>query len=157
MTLFALFRRRTPVPAPECASPAVSRILAAYRAWAAANAMAVGLGGRLHIEGRVHGRHVAVDPGVPGRIPHWVDVTVVAALRGTVNVVVTRVTETDDPVTAAMRALFDHPILGPELRAIVVAPRVVRLRLAPGAPPEIVELAVSCVAAALRNVFGAAS
>jgi len=160
MSLLALFRRLTPVPPPpssaEPFSPAVMRIVHAYRAWAAENGLAVGFGGRLHIEGRVHGRHVAIDPGVPARVPSWVDVLVVASVREGANVVVTRMTATTDPLCAAMRAWFDHPILEPELRAIVVAPRMIRLRFAPGAPPEIVEVAMRCVAAALRNVFGAA-
>ena len=158
MSLLALFRRLTPLPPapePEPLSPAVVRIVHAYRAWAAENGLAVGFGGRLHIEGKIHGRHVAIDPGVPSRVPSWVDVLVVASVRDAANVVVTRMTETTDPLCAALRAWFDHPILGPELRAIVVLPRMIRLRFAPGAPPEIAEVAVRCVAAALRNVFGA--
>lgn len=128
-----------------------------YRAWARARGHAVSEADGLRIRGAIAGRDALVDPGIDGRAPGWVIVTVQVALPAAESVLVTRASRASNEVTSAIRALFDDEAIGPDLRAISVASRHVRLRLAPGAPPDAVEAAVGAVAHALRTLYASPS
>lgn len=143
-------RHAGPEPSSEDARAAIARM---YRGWARARGLEIEQVQGLRINGTVSGRDVVIDPGIDGRAPGWVQVTVVVALPAAVSVLVTRATPAGDELTAAVRSLFDDEDIGPELRAISVAPRHLRLRLAPGAPPDVVETAVGAVARALRMLY----
>lgn len=150
MTFWRWFSSSTAGPGPDDACVSIRRM---YRAWGASRGLAIDDGASLRIRGVVGGRHVVVDPGVDGRAPGWVQVTVFVALPSAPNLLVTRATPVSDELTSAVRGLFDDEDIGPELRAISVAPRHLRLRLAPGASPELAETAVSAVARTLRTLY----
>jgi hypothetical protein len=146
-----LFGLAVPAPIASEATPE-GRIAASFRTWAAANALRIGESTGLRLSGRLGGRDVVVDPGIDGAHPGWVQVTIAVALPSVKPLLVTRVTRTPDFATTRIRALFDDADLGPELRAISVGPHHVRLRLAPGASPRIVEHAVHAVSNAMRAI-----
>lgn len=149
--LFSSLWRRPPPPEPALEASVLVRD--AYRAWARGAGHAIAERGGVRIRGTVAGRRVVVDPGIDGRVPGWVQVTVAVSLPSAPPLLVTRATERRHPLTAAVRALFDDPHIGAELRAISVAPGHLRLRLAPGAEPVVVERAVAAAAAALRELY----
>ncbi len=147
-------RDSAPEPGRDEACDAIGRI---YLGWARAHGLAIEQGEGLRVRGSVAGRNVVVDPGVDGRAPGWVQVTVGVALPAAASALVTRATPRRDELTSAVRALFDDADIGAELRAISVAPRHLRLRLAPGASPDVVETAVAAVARALRTLYAPTS
>lgn len=148
-----LFGFATPsrFPAPTEASPQ-GRIAAAFRKWASAHDLRIRENTGLRLVGRLGGRDVVVDPGIDGAHPGWVVVTIAVALPSAKPVLVTRATRTRDFATSRIRALFDDADLGPDLRAISVGPHHVRLRLAPGASPRIVEQAVHAIGDTMRTI-----
>ena len=132
-----------------------AQIADTFRAWASARGLHVRGASGLSIVGRIAGRDVTVDPGLAGEHPGWVVVTIAVALPSVKPIFVTRATRTPDFATTRIRALFDDGDIGPELRAISVGPHYVRLRLAPGAAPSIVEHAVHAVGDAMRFIHAA--
>jgi hypothetical protein len=98
---------------------------------------------------------VVVDPGIDGVHPGWVQVTIAVALPSAKPLLVTRATRASDFVTSRIRALFDDADLGADLRAISVGPHHVRLRLAPGASPRVVEQAVHAIGDTMRTIHAA--
>lgn len=142
-----------PAPAPGSEQDPCAVVARIYAGWARARGLRVEAATGLRVRGEVGGRHVEIDPGIDGRAPGWVQVTVVVALPAAPSMLVTRATPPRDELTASVRSLFDDPDIGPELRAISLAPRHLRLRLAPGAPPDVVETAVAAVARALRTLY----
>lgn len=146
----------SPRPSPPSDSSARGRIERAYRAWAGSHAMRVSsASGRLRISGRIDGRDVVVDPGIDGAHPGWVQITVGVALSSITPALVTRATRASSFAVARLRALFDDRDLGPELRALTVGARHVRMRLAPGASPLVIEHAVRAVAEVMRTIHAA--
>jgi hypothetical protein len=141
---------REPPPGRDDACACIARM---YAGWARGRGLRIDDRPGLRIRGAVGGRHVLIDPGIDHRVPGWVQVTVVVALPAASSLLVTRATSPRDAITAAVRALFDDPHIGPELRAISVAPHHLRLRLAPGAAPDVVEIAVAAVARTLRALY----
>jgi len=144
-----------PTPAP---TPAHRAIAAAFRAWAEARHLRVvdaepSSHHCFRIAGRLAGRDVVVDPGIDGQVPGWVQVTVAVAIPDAKPLLVTRVTPIIDAATFHVRALFDDRDLGPELRAITLSPRHLRLRLAPGTSPDLVEHAVARIGETLRVLY----
>lgn len=136
-------------------SPADRAIAAAFVAWAHDRGLEVCHREKgLRVAGTVAGRSVVVDPGIDGPVPGWVQVTIAVAFPAAKPLLVTRATAAHDAATAAVRALFDAPDLGPELRAISVSLRHLRLRLAPGASPIVVESAVRAVGETMRTLHG---
>jgi hypothetical protein len=133
------------------------RIAAEFREWATGLALRVreNSGTGLRVVGRLGGREVVVDPGIDGAHPGWVQLTIGVALPALKPMLVTRATCPGDFAIARIRALFDDPDLGPELRAISVGPHHIRLRLAPGASPRIVEHAVRAVGETMRIIHAA--
>lgn len=127
---------------PDAAACAIG---ATYRAWARVHGLVASEGAGLRICGALGGSGVIVDPGIDRGVAHWVEVTVEATRPETPGLLVTRATAAGHPAAAALRRLFDGPFLGPELRAITIAPSYVRVSLAPGAPPEAVEAAVAAL------------
>lgn len=139
-------------------SPAHRAIAAAFRAWAEARSLRV-VDAEPHshhsfrVVGRLAGRDVVVDPGIDGRVPGWVQVTVAVSIPEAKPLLVTRTTPITDAPIFHVRALFDDAELGPELRAITLSPRQLRLRLAPGASPDLVEHAVRRIGETLRVLY----
>lgn len=150
---FGLFASPRTKASPE--GPISAQIAGAFRRWATAHGFQIRTSDALSIKGRIAGRDVTVDPGIDGEHPGWVVVTIAVALPSVTPIFVTRVTRTPDFATTRIRALFDDADIGPELRAISVGPHYVRLRLAPGAAPSIVEHAVHAVADAMRFIHAA--
>src|SRR5690606_6558844 len=137
---------------------AASLIAGTFRAWARSRAYRIEEGGAggaggLRIHATIAGRDVSIDPGVDTGAAGWVAVTIAIAFPGAPSVLVTRATQPCDPLSASVRALFDAPGIGPEPRAVSVAPARLRLRLGPGTAPDVVAEAVEAVAGALRARF----
>jgi hypothetical protein len=146
-------RRLFGLRAPARSNPSPQgRIAAAFREWSEGHGLRVLAQTGLRISGRLGGRDVVIDPGLDGAHPGWVVVTISVALPSVQPIFVTRVSPTPDFATARIRALFDDVDLGAELRAISVGPHHVRLRLAPGTSPRIVEQAVHAVGDAMRTI-----
>lgn len=131
-------------------------IAASFREWAAGRDLRIEQNAGLRVFGRLAGRDVVIDPGIDGAHPGWVQVTIAVALPAVKPMLVTRVTRTTDFATTRLRALFADADLGADLRAISIGPHHVRLRLAPGASPSIVEHAVHAVGDTMRVIHAAA-
>ena len=155
--LFPGYSSTRAFPAPSSASSPRGMIASTFRAWAEARGLRVGETTGLRVFGRVAGRQVVVDPGIDREEPGFVQITVAVAFPSASArpMVVTRATRPTDFATARLHALFDADDLGLELRAVSVGPHHVRLRLAPGASPIIVEQAVQAVGDAMRIIHAA--
>lgn len=152
--LFGLAPPSSRSQASAQASPQ-GRIAASFREWASAKDLHIRENTGLRLFGRLGGRDVVVDPGIDGAHPGWVLVTIAVALPSAKPLLVTRATRSTDFATRRIRALFDDVDLGPDLRAISVNPHHVRLRLAPGACPRIVEQAVHAIGDTMRTIHAA--
>ena len=153
--LARLFPRYSPTLALPPPSSPRGMIGAAFRQWAESRGLRVGETTGLRLFGRVAGRQVVVDPGIDREEPGFVQVTVAVAFPSAKPMLVTRATRPTDFATARLHALFDDDDLGLEMRAVSVAPHHVRLRLAPGASPAVVEQAVHAVGDAMRIIHAA--
>jgi hypothetical protein len=150
------FSTHSPAALPRSYPNGPHRMIAdAFREWAAAHEFRIGENTGLRLSGRLAGRDVVIDPGLDRSHPGWVQVTIAVALPAMKPTLVTRVTRPRDFATARIRALFDDADIGPELRAISVAPHYVRLRLAPGASPRVVEQSVHAVGDTMRTIHAA--
>ena len=151
------FPARSTAPPADLPGAAHRAIASAFREWASARGLRVleTKNTGLRMIGRLGGRDVVVDPGIDAVHPGWVLLTIAVARPAVKPMLVTRATRAPDYPTGRIRALFDDGDLGPELRAISVSPHHIRLRLAPGASPRTVELAVEAVGDTLRFVYAA--
>lgn len=150
-----LFPRFSPTRASPPPSSPRGEIAAVFREWAESRGLRVGETTGLRVFGRVAGRQVVVDPGIDREEPGFVQVTVAVAFPSARPMLVTRSTRPTDDATARLRAVFDAHDLGVEMRAVSVAPHHVRVRLAPGASPTVVEQAVHAVGDAMRIIHAA--
>jgi len=153
--LLGLAPTRSQASSARSPSSAHGRIASAFRDWGADRDLRTQEKSGLRLLGRLAGRDVVVDPGIDGEHPGWVVVTIAVALPSVKPVLITRISPPIDFATSRLRALFDDADLGPELRAVSVGPHYVRLRLAPGASPKIVEHAVHAVADTMRFIHAA--
>jgi hypothetical protein len=149
------FPTRSMALASSSADGAHGMIADSFREWAADRDFRIGENTGLRLFGRLAGRDVVIDPGLDRSHPGWVQVTIAVALPAVKPALVTRVTPPIDFATARIRALFDDADIGPELRAVSVAPHYLRLRLAPGASPRIVEQAIHAVGDTMRAIHAA--
>jgi hypothetical protein len=135
--------------------PSQGAIARVYRQWASGRALAVHQQPGIRVAGSLHGRQVVIDPGIDGPFPGWVQLTVAVSLPAAKPQLLTRATKATDFTTARIRALFDDPVLGRDLRAVSLNVRHLRLRLAPGASPEVIEHAIRLVGETLRAIHAA--